>query len=450
MRYNVDIEKFARLLQERPGLIKKIASLDEDSAAFFIEHAKKCYEYLTDEMKASVKVVRSYIKDIKDNYNSYRYTCFNLDLIPTDTLAKLTLRERKRLIAVSTYKYDFFPRLPNKVYEEWLHAVKEIGYPIEDVPEKYYTRKSLYEAYARYIGANTGVVHGAIPEKFWEIGTDQANKDLVDIIGISCHFLMVIPPKRITKEHLVAAFQSGERLSLGNEEFRQIPRISWDKGIVALALKSSPHNIEIIPPSLLTENDALHCADEGVELSQIPSQVLTRKVRVHLAACRTAPYIIDDNDTILHEVDFQCDVAEKGGRMGAKNIAEFVKPENRLAVLKRCPDFIRYIPKREQIEKTIDVLLESASPEKLDEVCEFINLGKIKKHHAPLLVGCASNIILSTVEKKLKGAQRKMSDTEAKQMKTKKTSFTVEINAAPVDFAKIRGQLDEIKFNFIV
>ena len=446
MRYNIDKEKFARLLQERPGLIKKIASLDEDSAAFFIEHAKKCYEYLTDEMKASVKVVRAYIKDIseKGNYSRYRNTYFDIDLIPTDTLAKLTLKERKQLIACSPYKYKFFPRLPNKVYEEWLHAVKEIGYPIEDVPEKYHTRKSLYEAYARYIEKNYGTIHDAIPEKFWEIGTDQANKDLIDLIGVSRHFLKVIPPKRITKEHLVAAFQSGEPLCLDDEKFEEIPRISWDKGIVALALKSDPHNIEIIPPSLLTENDALHCADEGVQLSQIPAQVLTRKTRVHLAAVRSTPYTIDNSDTILHEVDFQCDVAEKGGRQGAKNIAEFVKPENRLAVLKRCPDFIRHIPKLEQTEKTIDVLLDSASPEKLDEVCEFINLGKIKKHHAPLLVGCTSNIILSTVEKKFKGVQRKISETEAKQMKTKKTSFTTEINVAPVEFAKIRGQLDNM------
>lgn len=438
MKYNIDKEKFAGLLFYRPGLIKKITNLNENDAAFFIKRAPKCYEYLSMDLKCSAKIIKSYIAIDKDGYKFY-----DVSLIPLSALDKLSKSDRLRLIAESYYNWDkFFNRLPNKTDEEWFHAVRH-GLFISSVPKKYHTRNSLYEALAYYKKDHPYNSIAHIPEVFWEEDAERANKDLVDMLSISPFFIEAIPPKRVTKEHLLETFQSGKALSL-DEEYKNIPVSSWDRGIVAQALRCNALNIGVIPPSLLTEKDALYAAEACVGLSLIPSQVLTRKVRVQVAARRSTPYTIESNsEPILYDVDFQCDVA-KEGKEAVKNIVDFVQPENREAILTVCPYFIEFIPKLEQTDRIIDILLENASPEIIDEVSAYINLGKVKKQHAPLFVGCTSNIILSTVEKKLRGLQRKMSN-EIKQLKTKQTAFTIEINVAPVDFSKIREQLDKMK-----
>lgn len=451
MRYNVDKEKFKRLLVDRPTLIKKITSLDADTAAYFIGGSKRCYEFLSFELKASVKVVKAYMKQVgDDSYNSY-YNSFDYQKIPHSVLDKLSLTERKILIkAGSGYDPTYIRSFPNKSFEEWKHAVKH-GFHIKEVPEQYYTEVTLYEALAEHIKDNTGIIHDNIPEKFWE--NAQADQHITDLIRIVPHFIKVIPPKRITKDHLIAAFQSGE-INLGDEEeYRQIPSNSWDKGVVALALNKKPKNIGIIPPSLLTETDAINVAKASVHMSQIPEQVLTRKVKIHIAANHTTSYDsvgpfnsrndADDFPELL-DIDFLCDVAKEDDGKAVKNIWKFVKPEYRIRVLETSPYFIEFIPKKEQTDKMIDILLDNATSEDLDNLDTFINLGKIKKHHAPLFIGCESNLLLTTVEKKFKGAQRKMSDEEAKALKTNKTAFSVEINVAPVDFAKIKDQLDSI------
>ena len=441
MKYNVDKEQFINLLRDRPALIKKITSLDEDSAAFFIKEVHVCYKYITHELQKSVKVVRAYIHEgATTNLYCSSYNHFDFKLIPVSALAQLTTEERKHLIKrTHYYVYDFVNILPNKNYEEWLEAVAQ-GYPIKDVPEEYHTRKSLYLAMAMYYKEHSEVPQQVIPEIFWLKDPDQADKDLVEAIKIENEVIKTIPPKRITNAHLVAGFQSGS-LNLCDEKFLEIPKYSWNRAVASMALDKDAGNIQIIPESLLTEDDAIFCADKGVNAQNIPDSILTRKVWIHLVVKRNTTFDPTDNDDKhpqFTDLKFQIDVAKQGYK-GAKNLVFFIKPENYCTILKVCPEFIRCIPKLEQTSKTIDTLLESASPEVLDEISEYINMGKIKKEHAPLLVGCASNLILSTMEKKFKGVTKH----EVEHIETVKTKTTIEINVAPVEFSKIRTQLDK-------
>ena len=452
MKYNVDKEQFAKLLWDRPALIKKITSLDEDSAAFFVKEVHACYQHIAPALRASVKVVRAYIHEDDNTKNIYSRYCnrhFDFKLIPVSALAQLTTKERKDLIKRVRVRYNvyeyflhFVNRLPNKNYEEWLEAVAQ-GYSIESVPEEYHTRKTLYFAMAKFYENSSCIPQDVIPEIFWLKDPDQANKDLVEALRISDIMIHAIPPKRITNEHMVAGFLSGS-LDLSDEKFLEIPRCSWNRAVVSMALSNEANNIQIIPEGLLTEDDAISCADAEVSADNIPDSILTRKVWIHIVAKRNTPYDPTDEDDKKHtqftDLKFQIDVAKHSYR-GAKNLVWFIKPENREAILKVCPEFIRCIPKLEQTSKTIDTLLESASPEILDEISEFINLGKIKKEHAPLLVGCTSNLILSTMEKKFKGVTKH----DVEHIETVKTKTTVEINVASVEFSKIRTQLDKNK-----
>ena len=455
MKYNVDKKKFRALLVNQPRQIKKV-SLDEGTAAYLVEGAPSCYEYIQDdELRASVKVVRAYIKELMKKIETTAYSGGprrNLRLIPRRALGELTLTERKFLIK---FQYEITDMLPDKVYAEWLCAVEQ-GYPIRDVPEKYWKRTTLYQAYGKYIKNCGGrIVHDKMPDVYWErdpeenrIRSGPIGEELVDIIRKSPYFIEVIPPTRVTKAMLIAAFQSGKEIDL-TEEYKRIPFSSWDRGVVALALNCNMKNIDITPPSLLTEDDAISAAEKGIGFDYIPVQILTRKVKVHVAAHRYSEYSAHnpayaDDFPELRDVAFQCDVVSleneiHGPKRGVKNIQDFVKPEDREAVLEANPYFIEYIPKLEQTDDIINILLSKATPGVLDVVAEFINLGKIKKFHAPLLVGCTNNLILSTIEKKLKGPPQRNSVEHAE---TVQNSSTIEITATPVDYSKIRDKLD--------
>ena len=453
MKYNVDKKKFRTLLYSRPALIKKVVDLDESDAAFFVEKGKHLYEFLPMELRTNLKVVRAYIKDEgeTDPYNRYRYRRFNAKKIPLSVLDKLTPDERKILIrnACSSWNgYEFFDSLPDKTYEEWLEAVK-CGYKINDVPEEYRTRKSLYKAYAfRIREDHTNTVHDTITEEFWT--TANADSDIEELIKYTRHFIEVVPPTRVKKEHLIAAFQSGADLTLATD-YENIPSSSWDRGVITMALKCNKDNIRIIPPSLLNENDAITAANDGVDFNYIPPQIVTRKVKIHIAAHRIGGYDTEYggkpefND--VYDPDFQEAVLKEGGRHACDNIQCFVKREDRHRMLAACPFFIKYIPKLEQTEKTIDILLENASREDLNGnfIAQFINLGKIKKHHAPILVGCDHNLLVTAMEKRFRGIKKakKMSKEEAEAMQEKKTGWTIAIDIAPGEFAKIREQLDK-------
>jgi len=458
MKYNVDKKKFAKLLINRPTVIKKVSSLDEDMAAYLIEASPTCYQHLGSAvLRASIKVVRAYIKRLwqeADPYNSSLHHHIDIRLIPRDTLRRLEMKERKMLLKRKTHAMVDIMR-SYLTYDEWLYAV-ENGQTIRDVPEEYWKRTTLWRAYAKQIkGADSGKKHVLLPDVYWEKDSQKASESLVDMVRDCPFFVTVIPPKRVTKEHLMATFQSGKEIHLG-EDYRDIPTSSWDRGVAVLAINSDRRNIDIIPTNLLTEDDALRTAQESL-CGFIPEKLLTRKVKISIAAHKHMEYSSGKDSDYrrsdaehfpeLNDVSFQLAVVslenKHGPQRGVRNIQEFVTPANRTLILEANPYFMQFIPKLEQTDEIINIFLSKATPKVLDDMAEYINMGKIKKSHAPLLIGCTNNLILSTAEKKLKRTRRTKNATE--HIETKKNTNTVEITVAPVEFAKIRTQLDRYK-----
>lgn len=459
MKYNVSKEQYATILRNHPSLIKKITSLDEDMAAYLILHSRACYEYLPYELRASVKVVRAYVHETKEeaentvrhHHSPTHHSLFRhvrIYDIPKSVFAEMTLKERKRLIKLtssSCYR-NIIESFTETVYEEWLEVARN-GYTyLDKIPKEFHDRKTLYMAMADYLKHWSTEPDWTIPEVFWTKGIEKANDELTEMIECCPKTIKTIPPKRITSHHLVAAFQSGDLL-LDEEEYREIPQASWNQTNARLALKANPRNICVVPELYLSEDIAIAVADEKIKLGYFPESLLTRTVRVHIVAYNTDPYKRkdpfgnrDEENKDLFDPSFQLDVVRVNGVKGVENIEGFIKPENRNKILEICPQFLKYIPKLEQTDETIETFLMHASIEEIDWCAEFINLGKIRRKHAPLFVGCENNLIITMMEKKLKGSQKKRSTGQ--QQDTKQTGGgVVEIDVAPAEFAKIRDQL---------
>jgi hypothetical protein len=441
MRYDVNKDNYVRILWNRPALIKKIVSLDEDTAAFFVLAARKCYGYLPNKLQASVKVVQAYIHETPEWKNSsYSSKGVTLSLIPQHALEQLPAKDRKNLIRRS-YSGKIIDSFIEPSYEEWLEAVKN-GYSIYDVPEKYYNRKTLYIAMAHHYKDESCFSDFTIPDMFWENGSEVASKSLIEVIQVCPQMILCIPPHRITNAHLITAFQTkDECVSLEEDKWLKIPLPSWNHATVQMALVSEQSNIRIVPEKYLTEDDAIKCA-KGYNVSEenIPASLLTRKVLVSLAANRNCEFSPNSDysiyGTLLRELDFQLDVLREGGFSAAKILNEYFNSHFYPEIIEVCPEYIQLIPKLEQTDKIIDAFL-GAPAEIIDKMAKHINLGKIRGHHAPLLIGCEDSIIVSTIEKKLKGTQR------SKSTKTRKTPHSVEIDLAPAEFASFREQLEK-------
>jgi hypothetical protein len=430
MKYNVNKDNYASLLWNRPTLIKKITSLDEDTAAFFVKAARRCYEYLPYELQASVKVVRVYIDSVtpeKTNYSSG----VNLELIPQHALEQLDTKERIVLIRNSN-NGAMINNFREPCYKEWLEAVK-VGFDPMSVPEKFHNRKTLYVAAAYNYKSGYLLPNFIIPGVFWENDSETASKSLIEMIQVCPQMIDCIPPQRITNAHLVTAFQTKD-YSLGFNEDRwlEIPLCSWNHATVQMALTTDATSIRIVPERYLTEADAIKCAkNKNVSEENIPTSLHTRRVLVSLAATNKN-FPVSSYGGLPADLSFQLDVIKEGGFDSATALYEYIERNNYTKILNICPEFIQLIPKLEQTEAVIDVIL-GAPAEVIDKIAENINLGKIKKHRAPLLIGCENPIIISTIEKKLKGVHKGIK---------RKTPHSVEIDMAPGDYACIRNSLE--------
>lgn len=451
MKYYLDKEAFAKLLCKRPTLIKKVNLENIDLIAYLVKHAREPYEFLPLKLQRNINIVRAYIfmsKEERRSRSDYAYPSSvqrspDFSNIPTPALNELTETERIDLIKRS---YQIITRFSNTTFNEWVVAAR-LGIDFKELPKEHYGRKELWEAMVRHLEKYNTSPEWEIPEVFWQ-RDKNAEKALLSILEFYPEFIQAIPSKRITSAMLRIIFQSGSTILLKKEKFSSIPREAWNERLVSLALKADASNIQTVPLNFITKKTAIAAADVNVSIKDIPPTLMCREVRAHIAA-HYHPFLshgyVDDPDEFdpqffkdLKDPTFQIEVAKL--KNGVKNIHRYIKPDNRIAVLKACPVFLEYIPKLEQTDEIINTFLQNADPEEIDKVCKFINLGKIKRKHAPLLIGCEKQLILTTIEKKLKGTPRKK-NTEVVQ--TKKTSVSVEIDIPPTEYAKILDQINK-------
>jgi len=450
MKYTVDYKKFAQALSNRPSLIKKVTVMTVEAATLFVGSNRLCYPLLPREFKSDINVVRAYIGDLtkKGIYQNVRD--FDFSGIPFSVLKELNEEDRKMLIG---FKSSIISSLHSPSKSEYYLAVRK-GYDTKKVPEEYYKDINFWSCAASYYRQTCYASTFKISEVFWE-ENDNAEKIISQFLEEYPERIDSIPSNRVTRDNLFTAFKSTiskeKELDLSSEE--GIPDSSWDETIKDMALLNCYRNIRCIPIDLLSEKDALNAIERGAELYCIPDELNTRNVRVHSMA-----YIVNYNKypfprsldefngdkklfKNLQSINFQLDVLKRAPSFNVSNSTEkmmnFIEEKNYLKILKVNPTFLKFIPKLEQTDEQIDVFFSYATSAQIDAVSEYINMGKIKDKHSPILIGCESSLIVTAVAKRLKKSV-KLEQGEVRSL----SSQSIEIEVPPTEYAKICDMME--------
>jgi hypothetical protein len=210
----------------------------------------------------------------------------------------------------------------------------------------------------------------------------------------------------------------------------------WDAYTVDLAVRTSEgRNISELPRKLITEELCIYAATEGISYKDL--SIKTRTVLLYAVA----HYVIRSwkpevfTEHALGEPEFQTEALILGGAAAVKNIKAsgyIISEKVWENALRGNADLIKEIPRNDQTNEMVDALIMTATQEQIDKLADHINLGKIKTHHAPLLIGCECPRIMGTIEKFLSPADKE-------RMQSKANENQIEIDMSPGDFAKIRN-----------
>jgi len=431
MKYHVNIERLRSLLETRPALIKTVITLNEAVILSLMKRSKdrynyKIYEFLPEDKKTpALSVIYA--------LGSWRYSHKNN--IPKEHFALFTKKQRLQLIEKDA---DFLKSLPDPTRTEFIAGIKSQRFnEIKFIPEHILDEEILI-----LIAEHDGIVE-EIPSKFW--ADETKGKQLLIELARKQQAIINrsdIPIQVYTTEALSEAFNDTVCL-----DRTDIPETLWTETLAQKALEAYVDNIHKIPTRLITESMCVEAA-RHVNLDKLP--IKTYPVQVAYVA--TGSICPDDLPArIKNNPEFQKDVVRKNaegriqpasvvllngvaplkGLINLKKLEARITEETWVELIKICPDSIRSIKKLAQTDAMIDALLSVSSPEVLDNLAPVINLIKIKKGHAPLLIGCESSILSSTINKFFK------KDDPASKIVTQATSSTVEIEMSPKEFSSL-------------
>ncbi|MCX5884343.1 MAG: hypothetical protein NT096_00260 [Proteobacteria bacterium] len=415
MKYLVDKKKFTLLLRARPALLRTVVNLTEEfcKTCFYKEKDERCwsakfseiYLEIPSELK-TLAVTREYLKT---NYSE-------LSIIPLDILTKFTKHERHKCLENNIHNIEI---LPNPTYEEWLLVLSHSYHEYKNIPMDMWTQEMALEV-ARHNGDRG--FDFEFPEALW----DQAFA--IQMVTASSSMLNVVPTDLINNEVLQHCLNR-------DLDKLEIPESAWDQATVEKAVELLSYNIQYVPKQYITEKINLIAASKGISFS-----LLTIKTYPILVA-----YVANNNcdgnkDSIIKAVNkikdketFILDVLktqEDNRPTGIFNLDFEISEELWLKILKNEPSWIIKIDRCNQTPAMVDAFLNSASADQIDRYALSINLGKIKAHHAPLLIGCENNLIQEIRNKFLKAnAVNTVTDT------------LMEIDLAPSEYAKIKGDV---------
>ena len=446
MKYTVDKNKFAKLLAERPHLLKTISGLNEAVLLDLFQTeplTRKIYEAIPEDLR-TLEVTRLYMRVLKDD-NSYYYH-FNIDFIPKLVLAQLTSRDRKKLLKVS----DFVTYLPDVTSEEWNEALSHNFEEYAKIPADSWTRD---------------MVKTMVSKSDFTSYSLNDEKDVVDslahlfdpdfalqIAQVKVEALTVIPKNFITRDVLYAALSllpADERFELGSlSGSGSIPKAAWDLDTADLAIKAEAENIKFIPSKYLTSVQKVCVASHGVFHKSMLDDYQAIVTYIARASFSEMPEVLTEalKSKNLGQVYLDALQVEEASiyhiRDNMKALGYTITPKDVLEGLKINPEGIRLIPKSEQTDEMIDALVTAAA-DKIDSIANYIDLRRIKPTHACLLMGCTSSLILRTVAGISHGNRRVRHSSAAVDISLPAVpaGCGVEITMTPGDFARIQNKL---------
>jgi hypothetical protein len=416
MKYQVDIDKMANFLRNRPAMVKVLTNLTEGFVLKVLSkefHRRQktvdFYRALPIELK-TLEVTRMYIASCSS-------WCLDYSVIPQAIREQLTSDDRKAMLEKKTSIID---ELNDATPTEWEHALEHGYRNYHHIPKNLWTKK-LILLVAKENSYDFDLDLAQMPitwdETFAEALVDVNHKALKEI------------PVHVISNRV---FKKACRQNLSGI---QIPTDAWDGDCIKEALECQASNIKYIPNHLITKEIVFKCAEEGVweDLPYRDYDVLVHYISGNPHSWNNPKGLME----MLSKVNpkkFISDAIKLGADPSTiKSFGFTITEDLWQTIIEINPRHLKEIPKADQSEAIIETFFSNAGYEIIDDLQNHINLGKIKAHHAPLLVNCRSGLITEIRNKFMKGDQEKGGDN------------TIEIDVSPSEFAKIKGLLIDSK-----
>jgi hypothetical protein len=426
MKYLVDKSKFAKFLHSRPAMIKTVVNLTEEFCKDCLNKAKidgeknhyfrgnfsEVYASIPPEFR-TLAVTREYLK-------SSTHYGFDPSEIPTEIRAKLSTADRAKILENAHRNIEF---LPKPTYDEWLSVLKEGYRNYENVPKEMWTRDTALAVAEKDSGFSNGF---KFPKALWTQGL------AIDMVQVESNMIHAVPSRLINNEVL--------RLCLARDLTEiKIPEASWDQATAEEAAEKHAENISIIPPQYITEKVNIIAARHGVSFDALT--IKTYPVLVAFVANSTyhGDEVVEVVKQVKDKEQFILDVLdarEDGMYTSIYHIGLSISEDLWIRMIKNHPTCIKHIERINQTPAMVDTFLNTATAVQIDKCAEYINLGKIKAQHAPLLIECV-NVLMVEIRNKF---------FKASALNTVSGNL-IEVEMAPSEFAKIKSLVTITKEN---
>lgn len=419
MKYLVDKNKLAKFLHSRPTLIKTIVNLTEDFCkdCLNIEKLKEkkddyfrgdfsgLYASIPTEFK-TLEVTREYLNSSSSSYG------FD-PMIPPEILIKLSKADRAKILGKASRN---IVALPNPTYEEWLFVLNDGFKDFEAVPKNMWTRDTMLAVARHFNGYSTGIGF-KFPNTAW------TQELAIDMVREESLMLDAVPTHLINNDVL--------RLCLARDlDEIKIPESAWDQATAEAAAEKHAENIRIIPPQYITEKINIIAAKRGVSFDYLTIKTYPVLVASVANSAYQGDEIVEAVNQVKDKEQFILDVLdahETGNGSSIYDIGLNMPESLWLRMIKGHPICIKKIDRCNQTPAMVDMFLNIATAEQIDECAEYINLGKIKAQHAPLLIECENALMVEIRNKFFK----------ASALNTVSGNL-IEVDMAPSEFAKIK------------
>jgi hypothetical protein len=451
MKYNIDEKTLISACHRREAIIKQISNPTEDLIFKMVKKNISVWEHLTPEQRtpriyaarllsASYYGVDSVIKELTQEI---------WDAVP--------LEDRIEVIKEHYTKISEFPK---SSYELWLVAVregyglytnycrdfKEVSPCLEGVPEEYMTEELILSA----IGHDQTTAL-KIAGKYW------TKSFIMKALKVRPEIFNSLPASMMSKDFLSMAFRFFKDIKSGRVRnnfkiFRDdIPEHCWTDELADTAINLDDNNFIHLPLSYQTKERALrvvtyngsekhtiayHCyrwmstdlkhdrdiilayVSEHDHIDEVPVSKLTKSLAMDVAKTEQA----EEEHPNFHALERWPDFA---------SMAEDIIDE--------VPGVIRVIDKLNQTDRMVNAVINKLSIEYIDNLVGrgCICLTKLKKEHAPLLIGSTNEELQTLIARKLNPTPRSQSvvQTDPAQALVAAGLATVEEKVVPKELS---------------
>ena len=387
-------DQLIKILCDRPATIRNLQKPDDRFIARCLWANKRVFDYI-DASWITLPVLQAYLSLVK---NSYFY---ELSRFPLSLRAQLPEADIRKACEKQDGAVVYFPTAPYDLYLKFAQIPHHyVG--LDSIPEQYHTEEMICTLFS--IHPNHG--NWSDYQGFTNAIVDRSLEMNPDCINF-------IPQEYVTTARLKYVFQKDKDLQL-----HYMPETAWDAELAFMATTGNARNLRHIPAQFVTKEICLRAILNNPEdIADVPTKLIDEYLALTAmssgAMTNTVKYIPPKYMTTA----LLMKLAERDNNksynaltcFGIQNylLCKEVSSEEWVAVLKICPRALGHIAKEKQSDEMISVFFQSASLELIDFLHNKINLARIKKEHAPFLIGSKQKLFQDLVTRKLAPPERK-------------------------------------------